>query len=81
LATTIFEISVLILAVSLNDNLSLQKIRMPFSLYEVTMCFLLYNLLFQASQFAFFMEHLKIRKYKMSEFLSNDHTGFQQVFI
>jgi len=42
-ATITFDNSVLILGVSFNVNLSLQIVRMSFSTYEITLCFLLYN--------------------------------------
>jgi len=81
LATTIFEHSVLILGVSFNVNLSLQIVKMSFSTYEITICFLLYNLLYQLSMFEVFMEHLKLRIPKMAFLLSMERTGFPQVLI
>ena len=49
-----FEIYVLVLGVNLKVYLSLQKVRISFSMYEVTMCFLLYNLRYEVSNFAVF---------------------------
>lgn len=57
LATTIIEIYVLILGEGFKVYLSLQKVRMSFSIYEVKICFLLYNLLYQFFQFTVFRIH------------------------
>ena len=46
---------------------------MPFSIYDVKVCSILYNLLYQFSQFSFSMKHLKLRKQEMAELLSIDH--------
>ena len=64
LPTTIFELSYLIVTVRLEVYLSLKKVR-PVFLYMLMpckMCFPLYNFPYQFSQFAVFMEHLKVRK-------------------
>ena len=51
-------------------------VRMPQRLclfiYEVIVCSLLCNLLYQVSHFSVSMEHLKLRKQKLSELLSMD---------
>jgi len=73
LATKIFEIYALILGVSLKVYLSVQKVRISFTIDEVTMCILLHNSLYQVSHCAVFMEHLKLRKHKMAECLLMDH--------
>jgi len=44
---------------------------MSFSIYEVKVCTVLYNLLYQVFQFPVFME-LKLRKQKMVQLLSKD---------
>jgi len=62
LVKTIFEFSVPIFSVCLNIYLSLEKVRKSFSIYEVKVCFLLYNLLYQVSQFPLPTEHLNHRK-------------------
>ena len=72
-ATKIFDLPVLILGVSLNVYLLLQKVRMSFSIHKVKVCSLLYNLLYQFSQFPVSMEHFKRRKQKMAELLLMDH--------
>ena len=73
LATTFFELSAFILGVRFKVYLSLQKVRKSFSICEVTMCILLYNLLYQFSQFSLPMERLELQKQKMAELLSRDH--------
>jgi hypothetical protein len=50
-----------------------RKIWLSLSTYDVKVCSLLYDLLHQFSQFPFPMEHFKLRKQKMAEFLSMDH--------
>ena len=72
-AAKIFDLSVPILGVCLKVYLSLQKIRMYLSIYKVKVCSVLYNLLYQFSQFLFSVEYLKLRKQKMADLLSMDH--------
>ena len=62
LVNRVFEFSVPIFSVCLNVYLSLEKVRKSFSIYEVKVCFLLYNLLYQVSQFPLPTEHLNHRK-------------------
>ena len=68
LVTIIFEISDLIVGVSLVVYLTLQKLMTPFPIREVKINFLLYNLLQQFSQYAVFMVHLKPRR-KIADWL------------
>ena len=57
LATKMFELSVLILG-EYNSTFiySLTMFRLYFSIYEVKVCFVLYNLLYMFSWFLLFME-------------------------
>jgi hypothetical protein len=73
LANNFFEISVLIFGVRLKVYLSLQKVIMSLSIYEVKTYSLLYNFLYQIFQFPVPMEHLNLRKQEMVELLSMDH--------
>ena len=61
LATNIFDCALLILGF----YLSLQKERMSFSIYELKVCSVLYNLLYQFSHFPVSMEDLKLQKQKL----------------
>ena len=62
LVTIVFEISDLIVGLSLKIYLTLQKLRTTFPICEVKICFLLYNIFQHFFQYAVFMDHLKPRR-------------------
>jgi len=78
LATKIFDLSLLILGVCLNVYFSLQWVRIVFFCLRGKVCSLLYNLLYQFSQFPVSMEHLKLRKQKWPSRYRRATTGLHE---
>ena len=74
MATTIFEFSVLIACVLLKVYLTLQKLRTPFTICEVNICFVLYKLHEQFSHVAVFTVHLNLRIKTADWLLVAQHT-------